>query len=135
MVRIWQASNIDVSHSFRMPSWDLLLRTNIHPFSVKLPHLAYIHWAGLNKLPNILVKRVSTAPLKAALNCTAAAVIKIISGKGFFTEFEATYEKQVKVVLDEAIKIHSNPISYHINASLYGSRSLRQTLDNDNATS
>ena len=45
------------------------------------------------------------------------------------------YECQIKAVLDEAIKIHSNPTNYYINATLYDARSLRSTLDTDNAKS
>ena len=133
--RIWQASNIGITPSFRMPDWDLLFRTGIHPFGEKMPHLVYVHWASLNKLPNTLVMHVNAALSGAALNCTAAAVIKIISGEGFFTEFEFMYERQIKGAIDEAIKIHGNPTACHINATLYGARSLHSTLDTDNATS
>lgn len=69
------------------------------------------------------------AASKIDINCTEAAVIRLIRGEGFYSEFEEIYRDKITIEGQMSKTIKNNSTAFHINARFYGVEPRCHTLN------
>lgn len=118
--RVWAACVVKLAADQQLPSWRTISRTGLHAFGVRALEDLWRVRANANKVPRALVIRRDSGPAGAAVITSAAAAIRASASETWFPYFLGKFYGVVLNILGTDELIKRNPLSYHINARLYG---------------